>query len=179
MAEDDWRIRIEVEEEEHAAGLLERLAGELGSEARELAEELKERRLAVSRDDDTLFVYADTRTEAEQAYKVIEAELAESRIQARTRRARWPPGSTARSSPAASWSTRRAAPTPSPSSAGSVASPTLTDPAGRVFFPLRRSHRGISRAQRISSLEWQHRSVLRRCKKRSSSRPAHWRRQTR
>src|SRR5438105_6690832 len=105
MAEDDWRIRIEVEEEEHAAGLLERLAGELGAEARELAEELKERRLAVSRDDDTLFVYADTRTEAEQAYKVIEAELAESGIQARTSRVehwldeedRWddePPGET-------------------------------------------------------------------------------------
>ena len=83
MAEDDWRIRIEVEEE-HAAGLLERLAGELGSEARELAEELKERRLAVSRDDETLFVYADTRAEAEQAYKVIEAELQENGIKART-----------------------------------------------------------------------------------------------
>jgi hypothetical protein len=104
MAEDDWRIRIEVEEE-HAAGLLERLAGELGSEARELAEELKERRLAVSRDGDTLFVYADTRTEAEQAYKVIEAELSETGIQARTSRVehwldeedRWddePPGET-------------------------------------------------------------------------------------
>ena len=104
MAEDDWRIRIEVEGE-RAAGLLERLAGELGSEARELAEELKERRLAVSRDNDTLFVYADTRAEAEQAYKVIEAELAESGIQARTSRVehwldeedRWddePPGET-------------------------------------------------------------------------------------
>jgi hypothetical protein len=104
MAEDDWRIRIEVEEE-RAAGLLERLAGELGSEARELAEELKERRLAVSRDDDILFVYADTRTEAEQAHKVIEAELNESGIQARTSRVehwldeedRWdddPPGET-------------------------------------------------------------------------------------
>jgi hypothetical protein len=104
MAEDDWRIRIEVEAE-RAAGLLERLAGELGSEARELAEELKERRLAVSRDDDILFVYADTRSEAEQAYKVIEAELSESGIQARTSRVehwldeedRWdddPPGET-------------------------------------------------------------------------------------
>jgi hypothetical protein len=104
MAEDDWRIRIEVEEE-HAAGLLERLSGELGSEARELAEELKERRLAVSRDGDTVFVYADTRTEAEQAYKVIEAELDESGITARASRVehwideedRWddePPGGT-------------------------------------------------------------------------------------
>src|SRR2546421_855269 len=105
MAEDDWRIRIEVEEEEHAAGLLERLAGELGSEARELAQELRERRLAVSRDGNTLFVYADTRTEAEQAYKVIEAELHENGIKAGTSRVehwldeedRWddePPGET-------------------------------------------------------------------------------------
>ena len=86
MAEDDWRIRIEVEEVEHAAGLLDRLAGDLGSEARELAEELRERRLAVSRDGETVFVYADTRTEAEQAHKVVEAELRENGIEARTSR---------------------------------------------------------------------------------------------
>jgi hypothetical protein len=84
MANDDWRIRIEVEEEEHATGLLERLAGELGSEARELAEELKERRLAVSRDGDTVFVYAATRGEAEQARAIVEAELGENGIEART-----------------------------------------------------------------------------------------------
>ena len=84
MASDDWRIRIEVEEEEHATGLLERLAGELGSEARELAEELKERRLAVSRDGDTVFVYAATRGEAEQARAIVEAELGENGIEART-----------------------------------------------------------------------------------------------
>jgi hypothetical protein len=84
MANDDWRIRIEVEEEEHATGLLERLAGELGSEARELAEELKERRLAVSRDGDTVFVYAATRGEAERARAIVEAELGENGIEART-----------------------------------------------------------------------------------------------
>jgi hypothetical protein len=105
MATDDWRIRIEVEEEEHATGLLERLAGELGSEARELAEELKERRLAVSRDGDTVFVYAATRGEAEQARAIVEAELGENGIEARTSRVehwldeedRWddePPGET-------------------------------------------------------------------------------------
>jgi hypothetical protein len=105
MATDDWRIRIEVEEEEHATGLLERLAGELGSEARELAEELKERRLAVSRDGDTVFVYAATRGEAEQARAIVEAELGENGIGARTSRVehwldeedRWddePPGET-------------------------------------------------------------------------------------
>jgi hypothetical protein len=90
MAEDDWRIRVEVEEEEHATGLLDRLAGDLGSEARELAEELKERRLAVSRDGETVFVYADTRAEAERAHQVVEAELRENGIEARTSRIeRW------------------------------------------------------------------------------------------
>jgi len=84
MAADDWRIRIEVEEEEHATGLIDRLAGELGSEARELAEELKERRLAVSRDRDTVFVYAATRGEAERARAIVEAELGENGIEART-----------------------------------------------------------------------------------------------
>jgi hypothetical protein len=43
---DDWRIRIELEEE-HAEGLLERLGVDLGSEARNLADELQGRRLVV------------------------------------------------------------------------------------------------------------------------------------
>ncbi len=63
---DDWRIRIELEEE-HAEGLLDRLGLDLGSEARQLADELQGRRLVVSRDDETLFVYAGSRAEAERA----------------------------------------------------------------------------------------------------------------
>ena len=105
MANDDWRIRIEVEEEEHASGLLDRLAGDLDSEARELARELESRRLAVSRDGDTVFVYAATRAEAENAHAVVEAELRSHGIEARTSRVehwldeedRWddePPGET-------------------------------------------------------------------------------------
>jgi hypothetical protein len=105
MADDDWRIRIEVEEEEHATGLLERLARDLGSEARELAHELEARRLAVSRDREIVFVYAATRAEAERAHGVVEAELRENGIEARTSRIehwldeedRWddePPGET-------------------------------------------------------------------------------------
>jgi hypothetical protein len=86
MASDDWRIRIEVEEEEHASGLLDRLGGELGSEARELAHDLESRRLAVSRDGETIFVYAATRAEAERAHAVVEAELREHGIEARTSR---------------------------------------------------------------------------------------------
>jgi hypothetical protein len=84
MANDDWRIRIEVEEEEHATGLLDRLSGDLDKEARELAEELESRRLVVSRDDDTIFVYAATRAEAESAHSVIEAQLRAHGIEAKT-----------------------------------------------------------------------------------------------
>jgi hypothetical protein len=79
---DDWRIRIEVEEEEHAGGLLERLGVGLGDEARKLAEGLRERRLAVSRDGNEIFVYATTRAEAEKALEVIEAELRETGVEA-------------------------------------------------------------------------------------------------
>jgi hypothetical protein len=102
---DDWRIRIEVEEEESARSLLARLGAELGSEARELARELEERRLAVSRDGDTIFVYASSHLEAEQAAAVVHAELRAHGVEARTSRIehwlageeRWddePPGET-------------------------------------------------------------------------------------
>jgi hypothetical protein len=84
MANDDWRIRIEVEEEKHATGFLERLTGDLGGEARDLAKDLEAHRLAVSQDGDTVFVYAATRAEAEGAHAVIEAELRAHGIQART-----------------------------------------------------------------------------------------------
>jgi hypothetical protein len=84
VANDDWRIRIEVEEEEHATGLLDRLTGNLGSEARELAANLSARKLAVSRDDDIVFVYAATRADAEQAHAIVEAELRDHGIEART-----------------------------------------------------------------------------------------------
>jgi len=73
---DDWRIRVELEEG-NAERLLERLGLDLSFEARELAEELEGRRLVVSRDDDTLFVYAGSRTEAERARAVVQAELLE------------------------------------------------------------------------------------------------------
>jgi hypothetical protein len=82
MANDDWRIRIEVEEAEHATGFLQRLTGDLGSEAKELAKDLESHRLAVSQDDSTVFVYAATRAAAEQAHAVVEAELREHGIEA-------------------------------------------------------------------------------------------------
>jgi hypothetical protein len=59
MADDDWRIRIDVEEEEHAEGLLERLG-------------------------ETIFVYASTRAAAESAEAIVRSELREHGIDAAT-----------------------------------------------------------------------------------------------
>ena len=81
---DDWRIRIEVEDVHDR--LLERLGVELDDEARELARALAQHRLAVSRDGDEIFVYAASRAEAEQAQKVIEAQLQTLGAGARTSR---------------------------------------------------------------------------------------------
>jgi post-segregation antitoxin (ccd killing protein) len=76
MAYDDWRIRIELPDEEGARGLLERL-GFAKSDADELAEELRAQRLAVSRDGETIFVYAASGMQAEQASRIVERELEE------------------------------------------------------------------------------------------------------
>jgi hypothetical protein len=76
MATDDWRVRVELPDDEGAEGFLERL-GLRESDAEELAKELREHRLAVSQDGDTVFVYASTGMQAEQASRIIEAELEE------------------------------------------------------------------------------------------------------
>ena len=82
MARDDWRIRIELPEEEHAHGLLGRLRSPSDDTARRLEEELEGRRLAVTRDDSTVFVYVASSLEAESAQRAVQAELAETGIQA-------------------------------------------------------------------------------------------------
>ena len=78
MARDDWRVRVELED---AHTFLDRIGLDISAEAKDLARELAERRLPVSRDDDTVFVYASTGREAEQARKVVEAELGELGLQ--------------------------------------------------------------------------------------------------
>ena len=83
---DDWRIRIIVEEEEHAHRLLERLGSGVGGEAAELARDLESKRLAVSRDDNEIFVYASSPDDAATAQAVIEAELREHGVEAKTSR---------------------------------------------------------------------------------------------
>jgi len=66
---DDWRLRIELPD---AGGFLERL---LDADARELAEKLRDHRLAVTRDRDTVFVYAASRTQIDEAEALVRREL--------------------------------------------------------------------------------------------------------
>jgi hypothetical protein len=79
MAHDDWRVRIELPDESQAEDLLGRL-GLRQTGAEELADELREHRLAVSQDGDTVFVYAATGMQAEQAARVVEGELTDQSL---------------------------------------------------------------------------------------------------
>src|SRR5919198_6369020 len=79
MAQDDWRIRIELPDERGARGLIERL-GLARSDADELARELRNERLAVSQDGNTIFVYAASGMQAEQASRIVERELQDEGI---------------------------------------------------------------------------------------------------
>ena len=89
---DDWRIRIELGEAVHADTLLGRLGLDLGSdEAQRLAKELQGHRLAVSNDEDTVFVYVDSSGQAEPARKIVEAELQDEGIEAETITEHWLP----------------------------------------------------------------------------------------
>ncbi len=81
MANDDWRITVEVEGAKDVAG---RLSGDLSAEAQELAEDLKGRRLSVSVDDETLFIYCSSQADAEKAQAVVESELRANEIEAKT-----------------------------------------------------------------------------------------------
>jgi hypothetical protein len=80
MANDDWRITIEVEGAEGVVGGL----STLGEEAQELAADLKQRRLSVSRDGETIFIYAGSQADAEKARAIVESELRANNIEAST-----------------------------------------------------------------------------------------------
>ena len=65
-------------------GLLGRL-GLVDTDADELARELTDQRLAVTHDEDTVFVYAARRAQLERARPAIEAELGELELAAASR----------------------------------------------------------------------------------------------
>jgi hypothetical protein len=83
MTGDDWRLRVELPEAGAGHRLLDRIGLDLGSEARELARDLEAPPLAVTHDEDSVFVYAPTRRQAEQAQQVVEAELRDLSIEPR------------------------------------------------------------------------------------------------
>ncbi len=85
---DDWRLRIQLEEEEHARGLAERL------QARELEHDLEHSfgdRVIVSRDGAKLFCYTDSRDQAERAGGLVASLAEEHGWKATTALARWHP----------------------------------------------------------------------------------------
>ena len=89
---DDWRIRVELPQASHAETLLGRLGLDLGSdEAKRLAKELEGHRLAVSNDEDTVFIYAESQAQTETARAIVEAELAEEEIVGELHVERWLP----------------------------------------------------------------------------------------
>ncbi len=79
MANDDWRLRVELAGH-GAGGLLARLSG---TDARHLARELEADKLVVSHDDDTVFVYASSQAQLDRARPTIEAEIGELGIEPR------------------------------------------------------------------------------------------------
>jgi hypothetical protein len=79
VAHDDWRLRIELDEEA-AGGLLKRL-GVIGSEARDLEHSLEDDRLAVTLEGRDMFVYADSALQIQKAQATIEAEAAKLGIE--------------------------------------------------------------------------------------------------
>ena len=80
MAKDDWRLRVELNEAHES--LLERL-GVLDNDADDLAGELRDSRLSVTHDEDTVFVYGATSLEVEKAEEIVARELGELHVEAR------------------------------------------------------------------------------------------------
>jgi hypothetical protein len=85
---EDWRLRIELGSE-GAHGLLG-LLGLVDTDADELAQGLRDQRLVVTRDEETVFIYAASQAQLEQALPAIEAKLAELDLQPElVRREHW------------------------------------------------------------------------------------------
>ena len=86
MAE-DWRVKVEFQEEHHGHGLSGFLRDGHDLE-RDLAERLRGR-VFVSQDGPVLFLYAETRDQAEAAMEVVRSFLSQSDAQASIELMRW------------------------------------------------------------------------------------------
>jgi hypothetical protein len=88
VGDGDWRVEVELDDEEHGYSLGERLrALDLDDEARERLGE----RVIVSRDGSRLFLYAATAEQAREAERVIREEIAEGGLTAEILTSRWHP----------------------------------------------------------------------------------------
>jgi hypothetical protein len=85
---DDWRLQVDLREENHARALTERL------DAQQLQHDLSEAfhdRVIVTRDGARVFLYAGTREQAERARDVIQAEARQHRWTLEVDFRRWHP----------------------------------------------------------------------------------------
>ena len=81
MAE-DWRVRVELEDEGARKEFTRLLQDGLSPLGADLAQQLQGGHVSVSGDDENLFVYADSQPQAERAHAVIVAELEHHGIEA-------------------------------------------------------------------------------------------------
>ena len=88
MGNDDWRVEVELDDDEHGYSVAERLrALDLDDDARHRLGS----RAIVTRDGSKLFVYTRTGTEAGEAARVMRELLAADDLTAEVRMTRWHP----------------------------------------------------------------------------------------
>jgi hypothetical protein len=83
---EEWRVEVDLDDEEHGYGLSERLR------SRDLDDEARERlgrRVAVTRDGPRLFLYAGTEQQAHEAERVVRELLEADGLTAEIRVTRW------------------------------------------------------------------------------------------
>lgn len=88
MSNDDWRIEVELDDQEHGYSLGERLrALDLDDDARERLG----RRVIISRDGSQVFLYAATETQSREAERVVRELVAADDLTAEISTTRWHP----------------------------------------------------------------------------------------
>ena len=88
MSEDEWRVQVDLDDEQHGYDLGERLR------SRDLDEEARKRlrgRVFVSRDGSRLFLYAVAEADAREAERVVRDLLAAENLTAEVALTRWHP----------------------------------------------------------------------------------------
>ncbi len=88
MADEDWRVEVELDDEEQGYSLAERLrAGDLDDQARERLDD----RVGVSRDGSRIFLYAADEAQSREAERVIRELVERDELSAEISTARWHP----------------------------------------------------------------------------------------